>query len=140
MKKTISELIKSYQEKMQFARAFQYALWMIGWDTETEAPRGALEERSLHVGTLSRELHNFTTSPETIDLIQELFDRRDELDSRLQIEIKKTHKSLMRQLKVPVDEYVEYQMLLAKTQNIWAQAKNNNDYNAFSRIWKNHFL
>ncbi len=131
MKKTISELIKSYQEKMQFARAFQYALWMIGWDTETEAPRGALEERSLHVGTLSRELHNFTTSPETIDLIQELFDRRDELYSRLQIEIKKTHKSLMRQLKVPVDEYVEYQMLLAKTQNIWAQAKNNNDYNAF---------
>ena len=76
-------------------------------------------------------MHNFTTSPETIDLIQELFDRRDELDSRLQIEIKKTHKSLMRQLKVPVDEYVEYQMLLAKTQNIWAQAKNNNDYNAF---------
>ena len=66
MKKTISELIKSYQEKMQFARAFQYALWMIGWDTETEAPRGALEERSLHVGTLSRELHNFTTSPKRL--------------------------------------------------------------------------
>lgn len=131
MKRPISELIKNYQDKMQFARAFRYALWMIGWDTETEAPRGALEERSIHVGTLSRELHNFSTSQEMIDLVQELFDRKDELDSLMHTEIKKTHKYLMRQLKVPVDEYVEYQMLLSKTQTIWADAKNNNDYNAF---------
>ena len=107
---------------MQFARAFRYALWMIGWDTETEAPRGALEERSIHVGTLSRELHNFSTSQEMIDLVQELFDRKDELDSLMHTEIKKTHKYLMRQLKVPVDEYVGANAFI-KTQTIWADRK-----------------
>ena len=51
-----------------------------------------------------------------IKVVKELYDRKDELDEVLAREIYLAEKRIEKQLKIPMKEYVEYQMLIAQTQ------------------------
>ena len=128
---SLTDLIKTYEDLRRKIKALNYALWMISWDTETEVPSGALAYRSKQVGILSEELYKLTTSEEMIKVVKELYDRKDELDEVLAREIYLAEKRIEKQLKIPMEEYVEYQMLIAQTQSIWADAKRQNNYELF---------
>lgn len=128
---SLTDLIKTYEDLRRKIKALNYALWMISWDTETEVPSGALAYRSKQVGILSEELYKLTTSEEMIKVVKELYDRKDELDEVLAREIYLAEKRIEKQLKIPMEEYVEYQTLIAQTQSIWADAKRQNNYELF---------
>lgn len=124
-------LYKDYRNKMQ---ALGYASYIISWDSETEAPVGCFEERSKQIGILSEMSYSLERSEEYIEAVKYLYTNIDQLDELLKIEIKKVHKDLMNNLKVPMEELVEYSVLLSKSQNVWAYAKVNNDYSKFEPL------
>lgn len=128
----LSKVINTYIDYRTKMQALEYASYIISWDSETEAPVGCLDERSKQVGVLSEMSYKLERSDEYIATVKILFEHLNELDDVLKVEIKKVHKNLMESLKVPMEELVEYSILLAKAQNIWAEAKVNNDYNKFA--------
>ena len=68
----MKELIGKYEEYRKKLKAYNYAMWMIGWDSSTEAPKGCFEERAKYTGILSEESYKLETSPEYIDIVNNL--------------------------------------------------------------------
>lgn len=128
----LSKVINTYIDYRSKMQALGYASYIISWDSETEAPVGCLEERSKQVGILSEMSYKLERSDEYIETVKTLFEHINELDGVLKVEIKKVHKNLMESLKIPMEELVEYSILISKAQSIWADAKVNNDYNKFA--------
>lgn len=127
----LNNIISKYKEYRTQMQALGYANYLISWDSETEAPVGCLEERSKQVGVLSEMSYKLERSEEYINIVNILFENLDSLDEVLKVEIKKVHKNLMQTLKIPMNELVEYSILISKAQNIWAEAKVNSDYKKF---------
>lgn len=133
---TLEEKISKYKEYREKIVAFEFAMYMISWDSETIAPTGCFEERGNQVGVLSKMSLEFSHSDEYINIVKDLYDNSNKLDKLLRIEIKKVYKDIMRELKVPVDELVAYSTLSEKAYMVWMKAKLNNDYDSFAPILK----
>jgi len=127
----MEQLLKQYNEMKSKAKAFGYAMWMISWDSETEAPKGAMEYRSKQIGVLSSEMYNLRTSPEAIKLINELYEKKDALSEIERKEIIEGKRDIDKIVKIPKEEYVAFQILISQSPQIWAQARAKNDFEAF---------
>ena len=125
-------LIKKYRELSNKINAINYAFYLISWDSETEAPIGCFEERSKQMGVLSSMMLDIKMSDEYFNAVEELY--KSNLDGDLKIEIEKVYKDLSKERKLPQDLLVEFNILMAKSANIWANAKQNNDYSLFKPI------
>lgn len=132
----MEELIAKYQELRRKIKAYGYARYVISWDSATEAPKGCFEERGKHIGVLSELSYQLSTSPEYVNTVNSLMANRDKLDPVLSHEIEVVKKDMDRYLKIPMNEFVEYQILMSSSQEIWAQAKNKNDFNLFKPTLK----
>ena len=62
----IKELITEYNNYRKKKLAYHYFDYVVGWDTETIAPNGAMEDRSEYLGFLSEELYKLNQSEETM--------------------------------------------------------------------------
>ena len=124
---------KSYRDQM---KAINYALYLISWDAETEAPSNSVEERSKQIGILSEMSYKLERNEEYISIVKTLYEEKDCLDELLKIEIKKVYKQLMQSLKIPMNELVDYSILLSKSHPIWVEAKLNSDFNLFKDTLK----
>lgn len=123
--------IKKFRELVKKQKAYQYALTMVSWDSNTEAPRGAFERRAEMMGVISSELFKLSTGEEYQKVVNELFNIIDTLEDSLQREIKKAKKNLDKIVKVPEEEFVAYHKLIDLSQKIWEDAKEESNYNLF---------
>ena len=130
------QAIEIYKNYVKQIRALGYAEYLISWDSETEAPSGSIEERSKQVGILSEMSYKLERSEEYINCVKYLYENMESLDELLRIEIKKVHKALMQSLNIPIEELVNYSILMSKSHSIWANAKINSDYNLFKDTLK----
>lgn len=133
---TREEMINQYKNYRDQMKAISYALYLISWDAETEAPSNSVDERSKQIGILSEMSYKLERSEEYISIVKSLYEQRDNLDELLKIEIKKVYKELMQSLKIPMNELVEYSILLSKSHPIWVEAKTKSDFNIFKDTLK----
>lgn len=127
----MKEYISKYEKHREKIRAYGYAMWMIGWDSSTEAPKGCFEQRGRYLGVLSEESYKLQTSDEYIDIVNNLFNNKEKLDEVLRHEIVNMKEENDKIRKIPMKEYIDFQVLLSDSQNIWAEAKNKSDFNIF---------
>lgn len=132
----MNKSLEIYEATRKKLNAFNYALYLINWDTETEAPQGAMEERSKQIGSLVEMMLEVSHNSEYVEAVRDLFNHKQELSPVLQVEITKVFEALEKELKIPNAELVEYEMLLGKANNIWCQAKLTNNYELFAPILK----
>ena len=125
------EPIEKFREILMKQKAYEYVLRVIGWDSNTEAPRGAFTRRAEMLGVISGELFKLQTSEEYQEVVYGLAKRLDELDETTKREIKKAKKNLDKIIKIPQDEFVEYNKLINLSQIVWEDAKKNNDFKSF---------
>lgn len=130
------EALQIYQQIKAKINAYQYALYLINWDSETEAPIGSFEERSKQVGKLVEMMLECSHDPRYIDALNQLAHHRNELDEDTKRAVIKDKEALDKELKIPTEELIAYEMLLAKSQTLWQQAKLSNDYSKFSGALK----
>ena len=125
------ELVQKFREHILKQKAYGYVMNVIGWDSATEAPKGAFQRRSEMVGIISGELFKLNTSKEYQEVVNGLFEQLNELDDHLQREVKKAKKQLDKILKIPEAEFVDYNKLVGLSQRLWEDAKANNDFEMF---------
>lgn len=132
----LNVLIEKYNALVRKINAYNFVTYIISWDSQTEAPDGCFEERAKQMEVLSEENYKLQTSQETIDIVNALYEKREKLDDVLKHEVTVFKKSTEKTLKIPMDEYTSFMGLLAITENIWAKAKENNDFKMFSPYLK----
>ena len=125
------DLIKRFIEMQMKQKAYGYVLTIAGWDSNTEAPRGAFARRAEMLGIISGELFQLTTSKEYQEVVNGMFEIINDLDDITQREIIKAKKNLDKIIKIPMDEYIEFNKLINLSQKVWEDAKQNSDFNAF---------
>jgi len=130
------ELEKRFREMLNKIQAYYYVFELIGWDSNTEAPRNSFRRRAEVMGVLSKELFALETAKEYQEVINQLYLKIDTLDNNLQREIKKAKKDLDKIMNIPEEEYVDYQKLIQMSQLVWEDAKANNDYASFKENLK----
>ena len=95
------ELLNKFNELVAKQKAYMYVLTLAGWDSATEAPKGAFQRRAEMLGVISGELFNLLTNQEYQDVVNGLFERLDELDNVSKKEIKKAKKGLDKVINIP---------------------------------------
>lgn len=120
-----------YLETRKRLKAYEYVMWLLSWDAETEAPKGSISYRSKQVEVMTHEIYAIESHKDYMQSIESLYELRDQLEAPLKIEITKKFKDLRMIKHVPKDEYIAYQVLLSKSVHTWAEAKHRNDFKLY---------
>ena len=120
--------INKYLEHRKKIIAFRYVDWLINWDQKTQAPPKSANFRSQQVEVLSKMYFDLRKDQEFLDTIDYLIANQNNIeDELLKKDILKINKELRVIRFVPIDEYIEYQVNLAKSTKIWQEAREKND-------------
>ncbi|HLS99999.1 MAG TPA: hypothetical protein VK005_00765, partial [Acholeplasma sp.] len=76
-----------YQSMRARLKAYGYAMWVLSWDLETEAPVGSLEYRGQQIEMLTNEIYALETDKEYLKSIDYLYQNREQLDELMRREI-----------------------------------------------------
>ncbi|MDR2828155.1 MAG: carboxypeptidase M32 [Acholeplasmatales bacterium] len=127
----MEQLINKYKELREKIAAYNYALFLMFWDNETETPKNGLDFQSKNLAVLLNASYEISNSKERQDLIVELYNNKDALEPYLKKEIEQEYKELQETLLIPKNEYLDYRILTSKASSIWAEAKSTNNFELF---------
>lgn len=127
----MEKYLQTYQEFRRKIIAYNYMDFLFSWDQETEAPSCSHEFRSKQFQVLAEEKYRLTSDPLYVEAIEKLYENLDQLDSDMQVEVKKQYKDLRWIKKIPKNEFIDYQVLAQNGSNVWQIAKENNDFSIF---------
>ena len=130
----MSELFEQLQPYLDRGMAIGAALVLFDWDNETLAPACASEKTAKIMGNLSGEYYRATINDEVRDLLAQLStpEEKEKLSDTEKAIVKKMNKEYEQLEKIPANEYQAFRELLTKSAQIWAKAKENNDFSAFA--------
>jgi carboxypeptidase Taq len=103
---------------------------LLGWDTETMMPKGAIEGRSDQMATLEDLSHEIVTSSETGDLIGEASKDGAGLSAWQAANLREMERSYVRASAIPRDLLLATARANTLCQHAWQQAREDNDFKA----------
>ncbi|GAA0600115.1 carboxypeptidase [Virgibacillus siamensis] len=109
--------------------AYQEATMLTYWDMRTKIPNNGVEQRSEVVGFLSEKQHQIETSDQMKYFIDELKDTTE--DGVIQKAVEECEENYERNRKIPIAEYKDYVMLQSKSEAIWQEAREKDDFTLF---------
>ncbi len=135
VQEAISKLY-ALQSKMS---AYNHAMSLMYYDGATTAPKKTAENRAHALGILSEEAYRLQTSPETVELLEFLDSHKDELDKKEQRMVYLAYDGMKEMKKIPIEEYIAYQELLVKADDVWHRAKEESDFELFRPVLEQIF-
>jgi len=131
--RNIEELVATFTRIDEKLSHYQEIISLIDWDLQTSTPKKGKASRSEALGTLSQEMFQIALSPELKTVLNELSSPPifEQLDLITQAKVRERNKEYNRLTKIPTEFYKEYVILSAKAQDIWEEAKENNDFKLF---------
>lgn len=129
----MSKLFEELQPFLDKDMAINTALTLLSWDNETLAPEESIEFTAKAMGVLADEAFRSFVNPEVRGVLTKLDEHRDELEDTEKEILKKLLKSYEQMEKIPPEENKEYSELTAVAGNIWAKAKNNNNFAEYAK-------
>ena len=112
--------------------AYSHAMGILEYDGETTAPKGTGKNRGMTLEILGEEYYKLNTSEETMTLLKELNEVKDTLDEKTRRIVALRMEEMEEISKIPMDEYLAFQLLTNEAQDVWHNAKVNNDYASFA--------
>ncbi len=112
--------------------AYRQAEGVLYYDAATVAPRGGAEDRGKTLAVLSEAEYTLQTGEETGKLLSALREAQEELDPVTRREVGELWRDYERVKKIPMEEYVGYQVLLNEADAVWHRAKAESDWPAFA--------
>ncbi|WP_396953686.1 carboxypeptidase M32 [Neobacillus mesonae] len=125
LKQTEKEFL-DYVKKMS---AYNEALGVIYWDLRTGAPKQGVEQRSEVIGLLSTEVFNMSISEDMAAYIANL--SKVELPDKTKKTLEVCKKEYDRNKKIPENEFKEFVILQSKSESVWEEAKEKDDFKMF---------
>ncbi|WP_035507471.1 carboxypeptidase M32 [Halobacillus karajensis] len=120
---------QKFMELMKQQAAYVEAIGLMAWDMRTKAPRKSAEGRSEVLGVLSQKVHDIQTSKEMRQCIEEL--KGNVQDPVVKRAVEEAEETYDKNAKIPTEEYRAYVTLQTKAESVWAEAKENNDFEQF---------
>lgn len=114
--------------------AYGHAMSLIHYDGSTAAPKGTAANRAQTLSVLSAEHYKLSTGEETVALLEFLDGNRAELTEKEQRMVYLMLKDIRQMRKIPMEEYVAYQELLVRSDDVWHRAKETDDFAMFCPI------
>lgn len=131
-KRTIEQTVQAFKEKLRRMDAYGHALGVMSYDSETVMPRGGAAHVGRTLEILGTEVYKMETDPEYRALMEEILQHKDEVDFVTFREAEEGLESLKRTEKIPMEEYVAYQVLANEAGQVWKKAKETNDFPLFA--------
>ena len=128
---TITEARTKLGDLQTKLAAYGHALSLLFYDGATGAPKGSAANRARTMTVLSEEHYKLVTAPETMDLLDLLEANSAELDEKEARIVELMQKDLQQLKKIPMDEYLACQELMATAEDVWRDAKEKSDFAAF---------
>ncbi len=125
---TAREALLALQRKMA---AYEHALGLLQYDGATTAPKATAENRGASIAVLSEEVYRLGTSKETVELLEYLDSRKDELTEKERRMVYLLLKDIRDMQKIPMKEYIEYEELTVIADDVWHKAKEASDFEMF---------
>ena len=107
--------------------AYEAALALLSWDTETLAPSAASENTAKYVGILSEEAYHILICDEVEALLKKLSSKKEQenlTDSERAV-VRLLQKQFKKLSCIPPKEYREFSELCATAQTVYCRAKQN---------------
>ncbi|SFP97831.1 carboxypeptidase M32 [Salibacterium halotolerans] len=129
MSHTINKIEQQFLEHMYTMNAYEQALGLMEWDARTKIPEKGTDDRAEAVGRLSTELFQLTTSDKTAYYVDTILAyKEDEVTPWIRKAAEELKKQYERSVRIPSEEYQEYSTLAAKSEAVWEQAKEADDF------------
>lgn len=130
--------IEVFNNRLRKLYRYNTALNLINWDMLTKKNQEALDDMVEASTELSLRIFKMKTCESMGRLLNDLL-CESEFKSLSELEknsVRKFKKEYDEYKNVPVDFYKEYKKTTGKAQIVWANAKNNNDFNSFKPYLK----
>lgn len=128
----IEERAKQFRNYTDRINAIDKAIEMFNWDIRTSGIKDSVKSLSKYIGILSQESFQMKTSKEMENYIVELEKCKDKLDEITLAQLRLCKKEFDSKNKIPKEDIRTYAELVAKSGDVWKQAKESNNYNLFS--------
>lgn len=128
---TVTEALEKLKSYEQTSFALRHAMGLLYYDGVTAAPKGAAAVRGDTTGELSRIDYQLTTAADTVEMLETLMAAREELDSVTRRKVEEYWRDYDRTRRIPEEEFVAYQRLSIKADDVWQTAKETNDFALF---------
>lgn len=128
----MKEKIENFKKLQKKLHAYEHAHSMLYFDALTAMPKGAFSALGDTIEILTEEKYKIETAKETVDLVNELYENRDNLDFITKREAEEFYERQYKLSKIPMEEYVAYQVTLNDASAAWEKAKLTNDYELFA--------
>ena len=128
----MQETIRQFKEHLRKMDAYNHAFGVLNYDSETAMPKGGSEHLGMTYAVLSEEMYKLTTSPELKAWVKEILDHKEEVDYVTRREAEELFEDMERTEKIPMAEYVDYQVAQNAASHAWHTAKVTNDFDLFA--------
>jgi carboxypeptidase Taq len=107
---------------------------LMGWDQQTYMPPGGSAARARQSGTMAKLVHEMRTSAALGDLLKAAEDENSGLDydDDDAAYLRMARRDYDQQTKVPADLMAEFARTTAEAHEVWAKARQQNDFPAFA--------
>lgn len=122
------EHLAAWQSKLS---AYNHAMSLINYDGSTIAPKKTAENRAHALSVLSEEAYKLSTAKETLEMLELLDTQKEKLSEKERRIVYLALKDARELQKIPMEEYVEFQRLLAISDDKWHTAKETSDFALF---------
>ena len=107
-------------------------LALLSWDQETQLPPAATPGRARQIGLLAGILHERTTDPRFLALVDELATRLDQLDPHQQVNVRETKWRIDRTRRLDAALVRERSALRSESHAVWIRARRADDFAALA--------
>lgn len=128
----MTQITKTEKDFLQLLReqsAYQEAINLAQWDARTKLPKKGASQRAEMVGFLSEKLHQLQTSEKIAYFIDALSDKTT--DTVIRRSLEECKEVYERNKKIPHDEFKEYVTLQSKSEAVWQEAREKDDFALF---------
>ncbi|GAB7094447.1 carboxypeptidase M32 [Halolamina litorea] len=125
----------AYRDLIEQNRRISYlgdAGGVLGWDQQVTMPEGGTPARAKQLSAISAVTHDLLTADEFEEALIASEEAADELDWRQQAAVREIRRNYDRTADVPGDLVEELSETTTENQEIWQQAKAQNDFEAFA--------
>ena len=127
-----TEQAKQQLKELQIKQyAFGYAESAIYLDSVTTAPKETSAERGVALSVLSEESYKLFVNDEVKQLLDHIAENPSEFSWEEKRQAEELKRSFDDMTKIPMNEFVEYSVLVNDAQSAWHKAKETSDYALF---------
>lgn len=126
-------LMEKFRQELMDIHYLSSAISVLYWDQEVSMPKKGNELRAKIIGSLAGDLHNKFTAVNFSKMLAELKKKLDagKLNDEESCIIREVWREFSREKKLPLGFVKELAETTSKSQMIWAQAREKNDFNLF---------